>query len=161
MTTIREFRDLLTAVKVEEKKQNLTEGTADTVRYITQTRELFTDMETTEEAQLDEKWDTEMHTKEKDKGMFKGKTQAEIKSALSGLKKKQEAHKEKHGKADKATSKKIKQHEFALRSKHSFGKVKESICTLGKGETIMEAIKALETLEDEIISEYVYVSEAE
>jgi hypothetical protein len=155
MTTIREFVAALAGVKEEETKQTLTEGTADTVRYITQTKALFTNMEDAEETQLDEKWNTEMHTKEKDKGMFKGKSQSKIKSALAKLKERQAAHKEKHGSADKDLSKKIKQHEFALRAKHSFGKVKECIEILGSGETIMEAIKELETLEDNVISEYV------
>lgn len=59
--------------------------------------------------------------------MFAGKTQAEIKSELVKLKKRQEAHKEKTGKADPKISTKIKQHDFALRAKHDFGKVNESI----------------------------------
>jgi len=79
-----------------------------------------------ESVTLIEAWEAEMHTKEKDKGMFKGKPQAKIKSELSNLKDRQEAHKEKHGKADPEISKKIKQHEFALRAKHNFGKVNEA-----------------------------------
>jgi hypothetical protein len=156
MTTIRETLDALNVIKEEETKQQLTEGTADTVRYITKTKELFNDMEDAEtsEPELNEKWDTEMHTKEKDKGMFKGKTQSELKSKLSSLKDKQESHKEKHGKADKETSKKIKEVEFALRAKHKFGKVKESLEAVG-GEHVMEAVKQIDELEAEFLSEFV------
>ena len=78
-----------------------------------------------ESVALMEDWGVEMHTAPKDKGMFKGKPQAKIRSELSSEKKSQEAHKKSTGKADPATSKEIKQHEFALRAKHGFGKVKE------------------------------------
>jgi hypothetical protein len=66
-----------------------------------------------------------MHTKKKDKGMFKGTTQADVKSNISKLKKKQEARKERGEKADPKVSKKLRQDEFDIRAKHNFGKVNE------------------------------------
>lgn len=147
MTTVREALAALNGIK-EDTKQNLTEGTADTVRYITKTKELFNDMEESEEAQLDEKWNTEMHTAEKDKGMFKGKTQEELKAQRS----------KKHTAAE---TKKLKQLDFALRAKNKFGKIKESLESLGNGATIIGAIKELESLEADVISECVDYSDVE
>ena len=75
---------------------------------------------------LNEAWDTKMHTAEKDKGMFKGKSKSEIRSGLSKDKKTAENDRKK-GKPEPASLKKrIKQKEFALRAKNNFGKVDES-----------------------------------
>lgn len=67
---------------------------------------------------VSEKWDTKMHTKASDKGMFDGKTIAELNSMRSKLKAKKDHTAEE--------TKKLKQIDFALRAKHNFGKVKES-----------------------------------
>ena len=79
---------------------------------------------------LEEKWGTEMHTAEKDKGMFKGKTQDELKSQLAKLKA--------SGPHEKGSDayKKQNQIEFALRAKHKFGKVGEQ--NMGPGTGGME-----------------------
>jgi hypothetical protein len=68
---------------------------------------------------ISEAWDTKMNTDKKDKGMFKNKTKAELKSELEKLKKnpnKSAAHK-----------KKEKQLMFALRAKNKFGKINENV----------------------------------
>ena len=82
------------------------------------------------QGKLEEKWGTEMHTAEKDKGMFKGKTQAELKSQLAKLKA--------SGPHEKGSDayKKQNQIEFALRAKHKFGKVGEQ--NIGPGTGGME-----------------------
>lgn len=73
-----------------------------------------------------ESWDKEMKTPESKKGMFKGKTKAELRSELSAAK---ERSKKLHD-ADKpepeSLKTKIKELEFALRAKNNFGKVSES-----------------------------------
>jgi hypothetical protein len=75
---------------------------------------------------LNEKWDTKMNTPVSKKGMFKGKSQEELKSSLSAAKKRA-ASLRKQGEKEPASLKtKIKELEFALRAKHSFGKVSES-----------------------------------
>jgi len=71
------------------------------------------------EQRLMEKWGTEMHTAEKDKGMFKDKSKQELKKQKANLMKKD--------KRDAAEQKKVKQINFALRAKNKFGKATESI----------------------------------
>jgi hypothetical protein len=76
--------------------------------------------------EVNEAWDKEMKTPESKKGMFKGKTKAELRSELSAAK---ERSKKLHD-ADKpepeSLKTKIKELEFALRAKNKFGKVSES-----------------------------------
>lgn len=75
---------------------------------------------------LKESWDKKMETPESKKGMFKGKTKAELRAELNKAK---DRSKTLH-KADKPESEslktKIKELEFALRAKNNFGKVNES-----------------------------------
>jgi hypothetical protein len=73
------------------------------------------------ETELTESWDTKMDTKEKDKGMFKGKTLAELKAELKKCKE--------TPKKTEALKKKEHQLEFAIRAKqkNKWGKIKESI----------------------------------
>ena len=74
-----------------------------------------------------ESWDTKMKTPASKKGMFKGKTKAELRSELS---KKKAQSKKLHdaGKPEpQALKTKIKELEFALRAKNKFGKVDEGV----------------------------------
>jgi hypothetical protein len=73
------------------------------------------------EDKLDEAWGTKMHTAAKDKGMFKGRTLASLKTELKKLKA--------NPKKTEALKKKEKQVEFAIRAKQKdkFGKIKESV----------------------------------
>jgi hypothetical protein len=70
-----------------------------------------------EAKKVDEKWDAKMHTKEKDKGMFKGKTIEELKAAKAKLMKKDTR--------TEAEQKKVKELTFAIRAKQTnkWGKV--------------------------------------
>jgi hypothetical protein len=69
---------------------------------------------------ISEAWDTEMHTAEKDKGMFKGKTIADLEKMRGALMKK--------ATRSTAEQKKVKQIDFAIRAKKKFkGKVKETV----------------------------------
>ncbi len=76
---------------------------------------------------IDEAWDAEMHTAKKNKGMFAGKTKAEIRSSLNKNKKTAKNDRADDRKEPESLKKKIKQQEFALRAKNNFGKVSESI----------------------------------
>lgn len=69
---------------------------------------------------LNEKWDSEMKTKEKDKGMWDGWTIAELKAEKAKLMKKEER--------SAAEQKKVKQIDFAIRAKQKdkWGKVDEA-----------------------------------
>jgi hypothetical protein len=69
---------------------------------------------------IEEKWDGKMHTPASKKGMFKGKTKAELKSMLADLKK--------SGPHERGSKEDIKQKEinFALRAKSGWGSVTES-----------------------------------
>jgi hypothetical protein len=74
---------------------------------------------------LSEAWDKKMDTPANKKGMFKGKTKAELRSELAAAKKRSAALHEKGEKEPESLKTKIKELEFALRAKNSFGKVSE------------------------------------
>ena len=74
---------------------------------------------------LNESWNKEMKTPESKKGMFKGKTKAELRSQLADLKKRSERLHKNDEKEPASLKTKIKELEFALRAKNNFGKVNE------------------------------------
>ena len=88
--------------------------------------------------EVKEAWNKEMKTPESKKGMFKGKTKAELRAELNKAK---DRSKTLH-KADKpepeSLKTKIKELEFALRAKNKFGKVSESVkvCHLDIGKHV-------------------------
>ena len=73
------------------------------------------------EESLEEKWGGDYSTPEARKGMFKGKTEADLKKQLSNLKKTGP-----HEKGSKEYTK-MKQLQFAIRAKSGWGKVAESV----------------------------------
>ena len=66
---------------------------------------------------IEEKWDTDYQTPKSERGKYKGKSQEELKSMLSNLKK---SGPHKKGSAEYG---KMRELQFALRAKHDFGKV--------------------------------------
>ena len=75
---------------------------------------------------LSEKWNTKMDTPKNKVGMFKGKTKAELRASLDKLKKESKKYHDEDRKEPESLKTKIKELEFALRAKNSFGKVSES-----------------------------------
>ena len=75
---------------------------------------------------VNESWDTKMKTPASKKGMFKGKTKAELRSELATLKARSKKLREDDKPEPQSLKTKIKEVEFALRAKNSFGKVSES-----------------------------------
>ena len=74
---------------------------------------------------VEEKFDMKP-TPESKKGMFKDKTQAELKKMLSATKQQMKAHEDKDEKVPHALRTKFSQLTFALRAKHDWGKVSET-----------------------------------
>lgn len=72
-----------------------------------------------DDAPIQEKWDTDYETPKSERGKYDGKTQEELKSMLSSLKKSGPHHK---GSPEYEKEKELM---FALRAKHNFGKVSE------------------------------------
>lgn len=74
---------------------------------------------------LSESWGTKMHTPASKKGMFKGKSKDELRKELTAAKARSKGHKDAGTKEPESLKTKIKELEFALRAKNSFGKVNE------------------------------------
>ncbi len=75
---------------------------------------------------VSESWDKKMNTPASKKGMFKGKTKAELRSELSSKKAQSKKLHDAGKKEPESLKTKIKELEFALRAKNKFGKVNES-----------------------------------
>jgi hypothetical protein len=75
---------------------------------------------------LNEAWDKKMNTPDSKKGMFKGKTKAELRSELAAAKKRSQKCKDDGKKEPQALKTKIKELQFALRAKNKFGNVTEA-----------------------------------
>jgi hypothetical protein len=97
-----------------------------------------------DEAWMTEKWDTETSTPDSKKGMFKGKTKAELESQLAKLKKSGPHEK------DSAAFTKMKQLQFAIRAKSDWGKIDEEegrpyvVVHARKGKTEVNASSSYE-----------------
>lgn len=74
---------------------------------------------------VEEKFDMKP-TPESKKGMFKDKTQAELKSMLAATKKQMKSHEDKDEKVPHSLRTKFSQLTFALRAKHDWGKVESA-----------------------------------
>lgn len=83
------------------------------------------DKKKAESEKVEEKFDMKP-TPESKKGMFKDKTQAELKSMLAATKKEMKAHEDKDEKVPHRLRTKFSQLTFALRAKHDWGKVESA-----------------------------------